>query len=62
MDTLLDARDRPKLHQTRVECPARRSTSETMREESATENVDAVIEEVKKLKEASAITEVLYPS
>ena len=27
---------------------------------SATEHVDAVIEEVKKLKEASAITEVLY--
>ena len=29
---------------------------------SAAEHVDAVIKEVKKLKEASAITEVLYPS
>ena len=29
---------------------------------SATEHVDAVIEEVKKLKEASAITKVFYPS
>ena len=28
----------------------------------AAEHVDAVIEEVEKLKEASAITEVLYPS
>ena len=29
---------------------------------SATEHVDAVMKEVEKIKEASAITEVLYPS
>ena len=61
MDPVRDAWDRSQLYQTRAQRPPQCSTSETKGKDS-TDHVDAVIEEAEKLKEASAITEVLYPN
>ncbi|XP_057482002.1 uncharacterized protein LOC130768918 [Actinidia eriantha] len=46
----------------RAECSTGFSTGQTKGEKSAPEHVDAVIEEVEKLREAYAIVEVIYPS
>ena len=62
MDTLQDAREDPNFIKYKLNILLDARLIKQRGRRSSTEYVDVVIKEVEKLKEASSITEVLYPS